>query len=155
MSYAIRNDGKGWRAVNSAADVDQVNESYIVDLPTVPPIESVKSAKIAEIETAYLATIEQPIAYMGTTFQADPDSRALMNEAITGLQAIVAVGGTVPADFAWWDSNNNPVPMTLLQLQGLYATGTLAVNTAFKNKRAKKDAARAATTVAQVQAIVW
>lgn len=35
MSYAIRKDGTGWRSVNSAADVDVVNETFST---TQPPL---------------------------------------------------------------------------------------------------------------------
>lgn len=114
-----------------------------------------KAKQLAAIDASYLIAMQAPVSYMGTTFQADKDSQALMSQAILGLQSIIAIGGTVPAGFAWWDINNNPVPMTLLQLQGLYATGVAAVNTAFVNRQAKKAAIRAATSVAAVQAIVY
>jgi hypothetical protein len=92
---------------------------------------------------------------MNTTFQADVSSQNLMNHAITGLQAIVATGGTVPANFAWYDVNNQPITMTLLQLQGLFATGVANVNALFVHKQTQKAAIRAATTVSAVTKIVW
>ena len=114
-----------------------------------------QAGQIVAIEAAYQAAIQQPLAYMGTSFQADKASQDLMAQTIIGLQAVVAVGGTVPADFGWWDANNVKVLMTLLQLQGLYATGVAAVNTAFANKQAKKAAVRLASTVAAVTAITY
>lgn len=114
-----------------------------------------KTAQTALLSQAYDVVIQQPISYMSTTFQADKASQDLMAQTIIGLQSIVAVGGTVPADFGWWDANNVKVPMTLVQLQGLYATGFGIVNTAFANKQAKKSAMRAASTVASVQAITF
>jgi hypothetical protein len=113
-------------------------------------LSTAQATQLAAIESGYQAAIQQPIAYMGTSFQADTASQNLMAQTIIGLQAIVAIGGTVPAGFSWWDANNVAVPMTLVQLQGLYATGVAAVNTAFARKQSKKAAVRAATTPAAV-----
>lgn len=127
------------------------------EIAAFPPIllPDAQATQIAAIESAYQVAIQQPIAYMGTTFQADTTSQNLMAQTIIGLQAIVAVGGAVPSDFGWWDANNVKVPMTLVQLQGLYATGVAAVNTAFARKQAKKSAVRSATTPAAVLAIIY
>jgi hypothetical protein len=114
-----------------------------------------QATKLTQIEAAFIADAALPIAYMGTTFQADKDSRDLMAQAIIGLQAVVAVGGTVPANFTWWDSNNVAVPMTLLQLQGLFATGLATFNSKFANKQVKKAAVREASTVANVQSTIY
>jgi hypothetical protein len=118
-------------------------------------LSTAQSTQIAAIEADYQVAIQQPVAYMNTTFQADKDSQDLMNRAITGLQAIVATGGTVPDNFAWYDINNHPVTMTLIQLQGLFATGVANVNTLFVHKQTQKAAIRAATTVSAVTKIVW
>jgi hypothetical protein len=118
-------------------------------------LAAAQTTQLAVIDSAYDTAIQQPVAYMNTTFQADKDSQDLMNRAITGLQAIVATGGTVPANFAWYDVNNQPVTMTLLQLQGLFATGVANVNTLFVHKQVQKAAIRAETTVAAVTAITF
>jgi hypothetical protein len=126
----------------------------------VPYVETVtltqaQQTQLAVIDSAYDTAMQKPVAYMNTTFQADKDSQDLMNRAITGLQAIVATGGTVPANFAWYDVNNQPVTMTLLQLQGLFATGVANVNALFVYKQTQKAAIRAAVTVADVTAITF
>jgi hypothetical protein len=118
-------------------------------------LEASQQTQLAVIDSAYDTAMQQPVAYMNTTFQSDKDSQDLMNRAITGLQAIVATGGTVPTNFAWYDVSNQPVTMTLLQLQGLFATGVANVNTLFANKQTQKAAIRASTTVSAVQAIIW
>jgi hypothetical protein len=126
-------------------------QPYVIPAPTAAQLLSAaQAAQLAAIESAYQAAIQQPIAYMGTSFQADTASQNLMAQTIIGLQAIVAIGGAVPSDFGWWAANNVKVPMTLVQLQGLYATGVLAVDSAFARKQAKKAAVRAATTPAAV-----
>lgn len=130
--------------------------AYTPPSPTTAQlVEAAQTAQLALMDSSYLSAMQQPVAYMGTTFQADKASQSLMNDAITALQAIVATGGTVPANFAWYDINNSAVPMTLLQLQGLFATGSANVNSLFVHKMTQKAAIRAATTVSAVQAIVF
>ena len=62
MSYAIRNDGQGWRAINSIADVDTATETF----SEVQPIKTAEDAlkefsnnevmrKIAGLEVAIAA----------------------------------------------------------------------------------------------------
>jgi hypothetical protein len=129
---------------------------YTMPAPTTAQLlASAQQTQLALIDDAYNAAMQQPVAYMNTTFQADKDSQDLMNRAITGLQSIVVTGGTVPTNFAWYDINNQPVTMTLLQLQGLFATGVANVNTLFVHKQTQKAAIRAATTVSAVTKIIW
>jgi hypothetical protein len=125
------------------------------ELTTAQLLDAAQQTQLAVIDSAYDIAMQQPVAYMNTTFQADVSSQNLMNHAITGLQAIVATGGTVPANFAWYDVNNQPITMTLLQLQGLFATGVANVNALFVHKQTQKAAIRAATTVSAVTKIVW
>lgn len=134
-----------------------INDVLIAPAPPSAPelLSEAQSIQLSVIEVAYSTAIYQPIAYMGTTFQADKASQSLMTQTIVGLQSVIAVGGTVPANFSWWDINNIAVPMTLLQLQGLYATGVGLVNTAFAHKQTQKAAIRAASTVTAVQEVIW
>jgi hypothetical protein len=118
-------------------------------------LAAAQQTQLAVIDSAYDTDMQQPVKYMNTTFQADKESQDLMNRAITGLQALGATGGTMPANFAWYDVNNQPVAMTLLQLQGLFATGVANVNTLFVHKQTQKAAIRAATTNADVTAITF
>jgi hypothetical protein len=138
---------------------DDIDPSYTIYTPPVLTsaelLANAQASQLALIDSAYDTTMQQPVAYMSTIFQADKDSQDLMNRAITGLQSIVATGGTVPANFAWYDINNQPVTMTLLQLQGVFATGVANVNTLFVHKQTQKSAIRAATTVSDVTKIVW
>lgn len=45
MSYALRNDGQGWRAVNGPQDCD-VNESWQKDQPATPKAPSARATQI-------------------------------------------------------------------------------------------------------------
>lgn len=127
-----------------------------IDALPVESLDDAKSFQLSLIERAYDVARQASIAaYMGTSFQADDNSQSLMSRTIIGLQAIVATRGTIPADFGWFDVNNVKMPMTLVQLQGLYATGMASINAAFTHKQAQKAAIRAATTVSAVTAIAW
>lgn len=52
MSYAIRNDGLGWRSVNSADDVG-VDETYSVEQPALTPVQPSPLEQIRALEAQY------------------------------------------------------------------------------------------------------
>lgn len=112
-----------------------------------PTLPEAKENKLSQLTQAYATAIQQPVAYMDTTFQADTDSQQVLTASLAGR--------AVPADFAWLDINNVKVPMTFVQLQGLAGTMLAQGNAAFWKLQGLKDAVRAATTVAEVEAVVW
>jgi hypothetical protein len=118
-------------------------------------LSTAQSTQIAAIESAYQVAMQQPVAYMNTTFQADKNSQDLMLKSINWLKSIMDIGETIPADFGWWDTTNVKVPMTLEQLQGLYVASGNIANSAFTHKQDLKAAIRAATKVTTVTKIVW
>ncbi len=116
--------------------------------PTAAQIlAAAQASQIAIIESAYQAAIQQPVSYMSTTFQADLASQDVLAKSL--------VPGAVPASFFWLDANNNQVPMTFAQLQGLAGAMLTQGQAAFAKKTGLKQQIRAATTVAAVQAVVW
>ena len=119
--------------------------------PAPPTLAQAQAAQSALIDKAYAATIQQPVAYMGTTFQADTNSQTVLTQTVAGY----SVAGGVPTGFWWLDANNNKVPMTLTQLQGLAAVILAQGWTAFQHRIAQKKAIAAAASVAAVQAITW
>jgi hypothetical protein len=84
---------------------------------------------------------------MATSFQADSASQDVLTKSLAP--------GSVPTGFAWLDANNVAVPMTFVQLQGLAGAMLAQGWAAFQNLQTRKIAVRDATTVAQVQAIIW
>ena len=115
------------------------------------PIAQVRAEKLAQLERAYENAVQQPVAYMDTTFQADNDSQTILTKTLTSLNPF----GGVPPGFAWWDSANNAVPMTLAELNGLAMAMLTQGWGAFQHKQAKKEAARDAPTVEAVNAVEW
>jgi len=123
------------------------------NLAASPPaslqLSQAQTAQAAVLNNAYNNAIQQPVAYMGTAFQADAASQGTLNKAL------VALNGQVPSGFYWVDANNNQVAMTFAQLQGLAAAMMAQGWAAFQHLQAQKAAVRAAATLAAVQAIVW
>lgn len=115
--------------------------------PPPPTLTDAQSLQIAEIEASYQSAIQLPVSYMGTTFQADATSQDVLTKSLAP--------GSVPSGFFWLDANNNQVPMTFQQLQGLAAAMLAQGQTAFAKKTMLKQQVRSATTVSAVQAITW
>lgn len=62
MSYAVRKDGKGWRAINGLDDV-QADENYSETEPVPQP--PTKAARLADLAVQYKADIaELNLAYL-------------------------------------------------------------------------------------------
>jgi hypothetical protein len=112
-----------------------------------PPItlEQAKASKLAEVLKDYDSANQAPISYMDTTFQADYKSQDMISKALSA--------GSVPSDFYWLDANNNKVPMTYAQLQGLAVLLLERNQVNFDNLQTKKAAINTAKTVKQVQSI--
>jgi len=125
------------------------------NLLTPPPptaaelLAAAKETQISTIEAAYTAAVSADIAFLSTTFQADTASQALISSVL------VASGGALPAGFVWYDATNQPVVMTYAELQGLAGSILMRGQPLFGQKQTHKAAIRAATTIAQVEAVVW
>jgi len=115
----------------------------------MPTLAEAQAARIALMDSTYESLEHAPIAYMGTTFQADDYSQDLI------AKTLVALGGATPANLGWWDINNIRVLMTNAQLQGLGQAIFARNQPLYINKQTKKAAIRAALTAAAVEAIVW
>ena len=102
------------------------------------------------IETAYQIAITAPIAYMSTSFQADNASQDILVKVLLGMQ----VAGATPSGFAWLDANNVAVPMTLVDLQGLYGAILTRGQVEFAKRLIAKNAINVATTIAAIEAVV-
>jgi len=111
-----------------------------------------KQLQSTVIQASYQnAAYNTPIPYMGSTFWTDSDSQFKVLGAAWGY----GKAGAVPDGFAWWDATGAAVPMTLVQLEGL-AQATLAeVEDAFIKRKTLLASITAATTVAEVQSVVW
>jgi hypothetical protein len=128
----------------------EISDAEALAIPP-KPISQARTEKLAQLERAYETAVQQPVAYMGTTFQADSGSQEILTKTLTSLNP----AGGVPPGFAWWDTDNNAVPMTLTELNGLAMAMLTQGWTAFQHKQTKKEAARSAQTVDDVNAVEW
>lgn len=128
----------------SALDEDELAGAIEADLPS---LSQVQDAQLALLATAYSAAIQQPVAYLDTSFQADEASQIVLTK--------VLVVGAVQEGFFWLDANNQPVPMTFAQLQCLAAAMLAQGQAAFGKLQQLKSAVREATTVDAVAAVAW
>jgi hypothetical protein len=124
-------------AINAKADANLIVDS--------------KTGKITLLTQAYNAAIQQPVSYMGTTFQADPDSVTKLMQVLAAMSPV----GATPTGFYWVDALNNHVAMTLAQAQGLAQAIMGQGWAAFQNLQTKKASVASATSVIAVQAIVF
>lgn len=113
----------------------------------IKPLALAQSEQTAIIEAAYQAENAAPISFAGATFQTDADSVALMAQVATTLPS--------GASITWYDSTNTDCTMTDVQFAELRGSILMRGQPLFAKKQTLKAAIRAATTVAEVEAVVW
>lgn len=149
--FAVRKDKQGFRAINDPSDCTAEEDFFdVLPQPTSAEIlAKCKTEQIAILEKSYQDAIKLPVAYMGTTFQADKASQ----ELITGCLS----GGALYAPPFWQDINNVQVPMTFTELQGLSGAIIVRGTEAFLHKQTLKANVNKTTTntEAKVRAVVW
>lgn len=117
----------------------------------MPPktLEQLCSEKITSLTKSYLTELQAPITYMLASFQADIASQSLIAQVVT------ASGGTLPADFGWYDMNNVKIAMTFTQLQGLANAILLRAQPLYRKFQEKKKAARDAINTTELGLVSW
>lgn len=113
----------------------------------VKPLAQAKAEQTALIEAAYKAANEAPIAYGANTFQADAGSVALMAQVASAIPSSSGIG--------WYDITNTQVLLTNAQFAELRLALLLRGQPLFAQKQARKESIRIATTLAEVQAVIW
>jgi hypothetical protein len=139
-AYWLIRDSQAWRVRDRKLEV----------APSITLMQA-QAAQLALIGAAYESAYQLPVAYIGTTFQADAGSQDVLSKTLAALTP----NGATPTGFYWADTNNVQVPMSLSQLQGLASAMMTQGWAAFQHKQSQKAAIRAATTVAAVQSITW
>lgn len=119
-------------------------------------LAAAQSTKIDVLTDAYQAAVQQSVSFttaggVTRTFQADTGSQQILLLAATGYN----FAGATPGGFYWKSEDNTQVPFTLADLKGLYAVMLTQGNVAFQQLQTLKGQVAAATTIAEVQAIIW
>lgn len=152
----------GYTAVQS--DTANIGDTYangVFTSPVIPPpvltIDEARSAQMTVLESAYQSVIYADISYTSVggvtqTYQADAGSVTILMQQIS---VYISSGATLPAGYAWTAADNTQVPFTVDDLKGLSSAIGARGADAFFHLQAQKAAVRAATTIADVQAITW
>ena len=109
MSYAIRNDGAGWRAVNGPSDVSS-DEIYSDTQPGVS-VAAQRDAALSMLPAWEQTARAAGIDHAGQRWVTTPAARQDIRD--------VLLAGAVPAG-QWVTADRQVVSMTLLELQALW-----------------------------------
>lgn len=167
-STTLWDGGNGWSppvgylAIQS--DTANIGDSYANGAftpPVIPPpvltISEAQTKQIASLTESYQSAICADIKYttvggVTQTFQADAGSQNILRGK---LVVYVTAGATLPKGYAWMAKDNTQVPFTVDDLKGLAAAIGDRGTAAFFKLQKLKAKVRAATTVADAQAVVW
>ena len=135
-------------------ETEQPIEMWTEELEAERALLAAREGKAIAIETAHQVASHVPVTFttlagITAVFQADEGSQDILNRTL--LAALGA--GVVPADFWWLSIDNQRVPMVLDDLQALARAMFEQGWAAFRAKRQRKDALRAAITIEQIAAV--
>jgi hypothetical protein len=136
MSYAIRNGGQGWRAVNSPDDVG-ADETFSETQP-VPSVTQIKASKWEAIKAERDRRIQSGGYKVGPKwFHSDTFSR-------TQQMGLVMLGASIPANTPWKTMDGTTVTMTQTLAGQIFATAAasdIAIFAAAETHKAAMEAA--------------
>ena len=112
-------------------------------------LEAAKAAKIADLKAARDSKEVEPITYNGNSYDYDDKARERINAAIIALDVQGA-----DASIDWTTADNADVRVTAIDLRMVIAMVAQRSNALHVAYRAAKDKVEAATTVAEVEAII-
>lgn len=137
-----------------ADDVTMATHRYsggaVVPIPA-PSLSEVRAAKLASLLSARQGALNTlpPVTVAGKQYPATPEYR----EVITGIARRQAAGRPVPTTLRGVDGT--PVTLNATLINQIDDAITAAVQAVWDKYWSKFDAANAATTVAEVEAVVW
>lgn len=116
-----------------------------------------QASQVALLANAYAAAMQANVSYksqVGTVnlYQADNGSQITLAKE---LAVYSLPSAAIPANYYWVAADNTKVPFTLADLQGLMAAMGAQGWAAFDHLQTKKAAVSAASTVADIEAVVW
>lgn len=128
-------------------DVDWQEEAK---LKAKKDFNEAKKAKIAELKSMRDTLEVEPIAYNGNLFDYDEKARDRINAAIISLDLLGA-----EAKLSWTTADNNEAIVSANDLRGVIASVAVRSNELHVHYRTKRELVDKATTVEEVEAIVW
>jgi hypothetical protein len=132
MSYAIRKDGQGWRAVNGPEDIG-ADETFSDTIP-VPSNAQIKAAKWDAIKSERDRRTDQGGYKVGTKwFHSDQKSRSQQ-------LGLVLLGANIPAGLQWKTMDGTFVTMTATLAQQILGAGAASDQAIFTAAETHKTA---------------
>ncbi len=132
-------------------------QPYMIPAPTSAELlVFAQVKKLPELFAAYLAAIYASISFTTAagTAQVFQANRAALGN-LHDMLAAYAPTGAVPSGFYWVALDNTQVPFTLADLQGLAGAIGARGWIEFQHMQSLKAIVRAATTVAEMEAVSW
>lgn len=136
-----------WCNSNNATIEDKGEFYEVVEIPA-PSLEEVKTAKIAELKGIRDEKELEPVQYIDHLYDFDTKSFDRINAAIIALDQ---THGTI----GWTCADNQVVEVNADALRGVIASAAVRSNALHIIYRELKEAVNAATTVSEVESIVW
>lgn len=132
MSYAIRNDGQGWRAVNGPDDVG-TDETFSIARPAANDTH-IKAAKWGAIKAERDRRIQSGGYKVGAKwFHSDTFSR-------TQQMGLVMLGANIPPSTAWKTMDGSTIEMTQVLAGQIFAAAAASDISIFAAAEAHKSA---------------
>ncbi len=136
-----------WCNANNATIEDKGDYYEVVTL-SLPTLQEIKAAKIAELKAERDSKEVEPITYQGYSFDYDSKARERINAAIVALE--VAGASTT---LTWTTADNQDVKVTASDLRGIIAQVAMRSDNFHTAYRRAKGKVEVATTKEEVEAI--
>lgn len=136
-----------WCNANNAT-IEDKGEYYEVVTLSLPTLEEMKAAKIAELKVQRDEAEVEPINYQGYSFDYDSKARDRISAAIIALE-LQGEGAAIE----WTTADNADTPVTANDLKMIIAAVAVRSNKLHTAYRVAKEKVEAATTVAEVDAV--
>lgn len=151
MSYAIRNDGKGWRAVNGPEDLTADENFSMTQPPTpTPNLAEHKRQKILDIDIAVADAIA-PITSVYS--QAERDTWPIQEAEAVAWTA--NSNAATPMLNAIATARSETIAAVAANVLTKAAAFKILAGTTFGKRKAKMDLIDAAATAADLSEITW
>lgn len=121
-----------------------------VFIAPVKPFEMVKEEKIVELKSMRDTLEVEPIKYNGNYFDYDEKARDRINAAIIALDLAGA-----DAKLSWNTADNKEAIVTANDLRGVIANVAIRSNELHVKYRGLREQVDKATTIVELEAIVW
>lgn len=132
------------------ATIEDKGDYYEVVTLSLPTLEKIKAAKIAELKAERDSREVEPITYQGYSFDYDSKARDRISAAIIALELQGANAG-----IAWTTADNQDVSVTAADLRAIVAAVAVRSNALHIKYRSLKAQVQACSSAGDIEAIKW